>query len=373
MGFEEKNADVSTRLKCSNCGAPLVFQPGTDSLVCPYCGAENTIQNKKSEVIHSFDYEKFIHYQEEAIVNDVFSVKCANCGATTTLPENVNAADCPFCDSPLVITQSQKGKVIQPHYVLPFFFDEKKAIDLYKKWMAKLWFAPNDLVKNINETKRDKVIGIYLPYWSYDFKTQTDYAGERGDYYYTTETYTVRVDDHDEERTEQVRHTDWTYVRGDVYCSFDNILVIASKSLERRVTNKLGPWNLQALRTYKEEYLSGFRSELYALNAEDGFAQAKNIVDSSIRNAIRNDIGGDEQRIRNYDTNYSNIGLKYNLLPIWITAFHFKGKLYQIVVNGCTGEVIGDRPYSAGKIILAILIGLLIVGLIYLYANQANG
>jgi hypothetical protein len=53
------------------------------------------------------------------------------------------------------------------------------------------------------------------------------------------------------------------------------------------------------------------------------------------------------------------------LLPVWMLAYRYKGKSYQVVVNAATGEVQGDRPWSAWKIALAVIAGLVVVGGIY--------
>ncbi len=49
---------------------------------------------------------------------------------------------------------------------------------------------------------------------------------------------------------------------------------------------------------------------------------------------------------------------KHVLLPVWVAAFQFLGRPYRFVVNGRTGEVHGDRPWSAFKIGLAVAVGL---------------
>ena len=80
-----------------------------------------------------------------------------------------------------------------------------------------------------------------------------------------------------------------------------------------------------------------------------------------IRESILNDIGGDEQSIDSIDTTYDNIGLKYVLLPAWISAYRYSNKLYHFTVNACTGEVVGERPYSALKIALAVIAGIILI------------
>jgi hypothetical protein len=93
-------------------------------------------------------------------------------------------------------------------------------------------------------------------------------------------------------------------------------------------------------------------------------------MDPVIRDEIRGDIGGDEQRIDNYDVTYNALGLKYLLLPVWISAYRYNGKLYHFVVNACTGEVTGNRPYSWAKI-AGLVIGIIIaVIIIYQFAQS---
>ena len=48
------------------------------------------------------------------------------------------------------------------------------------------------------------------------------------------------------------------------------------------------------------------------------------------------------------------------LLPVWLAAYKYRGKTYRFVVNGRTGRVQGERPYSAWKIAFAVLIGLIL-------------
>jgi hypothetical protein len=82
----------------------------------------------------------------------------------------------------------------------------------------------------------------------------------------------------------------------------------------------------------------------------------------TIRRDIERDIGGDHQRIHAADTRYGEIRFKHILLPVWMSAFRFRAQVYRFVVNGCTGEVQGERPYSPWKIALAVLLVALLIG-----------
>lgn len=83
------------------------------------------------------------------------------------------------------------------------------------------------------------------------------------------------------------------------------------------------------------------------------------------------DIGGDEQRIDELSTDYSEITFKHLLLPVYAGAYRYNRKLYQILVNGRTGEIQGERPYSVWKIALFVAFILFIVAIIVIvFGNQ---
>ena len=52
------------------------------------------------------------------------------------------------------------------------------------------------------------------------------------------------------------------------------------------------------------------------------------------------------------------------LLPVWIGAYRFHDRVFQIAVNARTGEVQGDRPYSSVKITILVLVILLAIVMI---------
>jgi len=59
------------------------------------------------------------------------------------------------------------------------------------------------------------------------------------------------------------------------------------------------------------------------------------------------------------------------LLPTWTSAYRFKKKTYQYVVNARTAEVQGGRPYSWMKISVAVLVSLAsIFGLWAVFAGE---
>ena len=93
-------------------------------------------------------------------------------------------------------------------------------------------------------------------------------------------------------------------------------------------------------------------------------------MDRIIERDVKFDIGGDRQRIQHIDTDLSDLTFKHILLPVWLAAYKYRGKTYRFVVNGRTGRVQGERPYSAIKITIAVVLGLMAAALIGFFAAQ---
>lgn len=371
--LEEKTKEISNQLDCKECGALLKYAPGTVHLKCEYCGCANEIKEAvEATIIEEIDFEKFLNENDSGIEKqEIITIKCGNCGAATTLKPNVTSDSCPFCASPIVITGGTANSIIKPKYLLPFKIDQKTAFDDFKNWIKSLWFAPNDLKNYVDNA--EKLNGMYIPYWTYDSKTVSDYSGQRGDNYTTVESYTTVENGKTVTRERTVTRIRWSYASGTVYNDFDDVLVLASNSLPESYTNALEPWDMGNITAYNDKFLSGFRSESYQVDVKTGFEKSKVIMSGAIRDTVCNDIGGDHQKITSVSTIYNDITFKHILLPIWLSAFRYNEKVYRFMINGRTGEVQGERPYSTIKIILTVLAGIAIGVGIYFglrYYNQ---
>ncbi len=366
QNFDPKLADTNQKdIVCTNCAAKLVFEPGTTSLACPYCGTMNEIEIS-AESIDEMDFEQFLKDAEHGSdIEEISTIACDACGAVTSLDKNVVSSECPFCGNKLIVKNESTSKQLKPKSVLPFKITSKQAMDSFKGWLKKLWFAPPGLKQFASQA--EKVAGMYLPYWTYDSDTYTFYRGQRGDNYTVSESYT---DGNGKSQTRNVTKTRWTNVSGSVSKFFDDVLVIASKSLPQNKTDKLEPWDLENLIPFDEKFLSGFRTESYGIGLKDGFDTAKSKMEPRIKDAINSQIGGDHQRITFSQTTYSKITFKHTLLPIWISAYRFKDKVYRFIVNGRTGKVQGERPWCWWKIALLVLAIVGAIGALVYFGGQ---
>ncbi len=364
---DRKAGSLQQSFKCKSCGAKMEFKPGSGSQVCPYCDHENPIPESEKD-IKELDFKAYMaDMQDSSDMQETLVIKCPECAAETTSLPNITSQECPYCGVNIVATASSK-KLIKPKSLLPFKVTKKESWDSFKKWATSLWFAPNDLKKLAGQA--ENVSGVYVPYWTYDTDTTTFYRGQRGEHYWVTEHYTTTVNGKSVRRSRQVRKTRWYPAWGTVWNIFDDVLVLASKSLPRKYTEALEPWDLENLVPYKDEYLSGMKSESYQVDLIDGFGNAQRIMDEELRHLVKRDIGGDVQRITSMNTQYDDITFKHILLPVWISAYRYKEKVFRFLVNARTGEVQGERPYSWVKIALAVIAGAAILGTIALIALQ---
>ena len=342
---------------CRECGAELRFQPGTSALVCPYCGASNAIESGDEPAVE-LDYRAHLAKLAEAEPTLARRVlKCGSCAAEVERAEHVTSLDCAFCGAPMVAAEEERV-VIKPAWLLPFHVDTAAARDAYRVWIAKRWFAPSDLKRYARQDER--LQGIYLPHWTYDARTTTRYTGMRGDHYWVT------VGSGKNKR--RVRRTRWFPASGTVADAFDDILVVASRTLPRDDMDALTPWDLANLVAYSQDYLAGFAAESYQVGLEEGFGEAAKIMDGHIRNTIRHDIGGDVQQIHTVDITWHEMMFKHILLPVWVTAYRYRDTVYRVLVNARTGEVRGQRPWSFWKIFFAVLGAAAVAGGIALVA-----
>ncbi|HET6501341.1 MAG TPA: hypothetical protein VFG87_11325 [Amycolatopsis sp.] len=340
---------------CGGCGARVEFAPGTTALRCPYCGFQQQIEAVDRQVREHPIAELATLPRKPVGTLATHELVCRQCGARTQ--SNELSGRCQFCSAPLVVDPAAVGQIL-PEAVLPFTLDHNGLRGALRGWVSSRWFAPSAL-KKISEAESTK--STYLPHWTYDSSTTTQYAGARGEYYYVTESYT---DSSGNRQTRRVRHTRWHRAHGTVGRFFDDVLVPATGYVPVERLDDLAPWPLADAVAYQPQYLAGHYTLRYDVEPEAGLDEAKRRMAPVIREDCRRDIGGDEQRVERVDTHYADITFKLMLLPVWAAFYVYGGKRFQVFVNGRTGEVHGERPYSAVKIALAIIAAVLIIAAI---------
>ena len=352
---------------CDNCGADLEFSIGQQDLKCPYCGHEKLIELAADADIGEQDFHTILvkvrEWREKSNGQDQSGqseVRCVGCGGNVVFVGSLTSSECPYCGSPIQLDKVHDSpKRIPVHGVLPFQIEKEKARQNLTAWVRSRWFAPGEFALRGVDGRFN---GVYLPFWTYDSLTFSRYSGERGDHYFVTVT--------ENNQTKQERRTRWSPASGSHQRFFDDVLTLGTKGMRRDMMDALEPWPLESLQPFSQELLAGFLARTYEVELDEGFPIAKQKMDAGIASDVRGLIGGDEQRVSEIKTRYDAITFKHLLLlPVWLLAYRYHDKSYQIFINAVTGEVQGERPYSFWKIFLTVLLAVGIVATVALVSK----
>jgi DNA-directed RNA polymerase subunit RPC12/RpoP len=363
---------------CKSCGAKLAYDAGSQGMACPYCGykeavaavvappgaGQGALQVAAPGQIREIPLAQGMALALKGFGAPVTTVKCSDCGATVNVGEGERTAACAFCGSKQVLAEATNQGAIRPESLVPFKVSKEDANGRFGVWIGKLWFRPSDLKKM---AKVQEIGGVYIPFWTFDAFVSSEWSADRGWYYYENETYTENVDGRMETRTRQVQRTRWESASGYRQDNYDDVLVCASKGLPGHLVDNLSTFDTKALTPYQPQFLSGWRAESYAIDLMPGWALGQQKIETSQVGRCAGDVGGDTQRGLNVRNQFSNVTFKHVLLPIWIAAYRYNGKVYRFLVNGQTGEVVGVAPWSVWKILGLIFFILAIIGAIVAY------
>lgn len=354
---------------CDRCGADLVFSIGQQTLQCPYCSAIKQIAPPKDVPIVERDYLKALERlkrlretpsDDSESADNQHAIRCSSCGAEVVFQGTLTSSQCPYCASPLQRDNIHDATSRLPvDGVLPFLVPQSEAAENLRTWVKSLWFAPNEFLK---QGANGKFNGVYMPYYTFDAATYTRFSGQRGDIYF------IVVGEGNNRRTvQQIR---WSYRDGAFRRFFDDVMIIAATRQHIDLVEALEPWPLQRLIPFTPEVLAGFFSRTYDLELEEGFHNARQRIESALAVEVRQRIGGDTQQVDSQQTSYSDVTYKHILLPVWLMAYRYRDKTYQVMMNAATGEVTGQRPYSLVKIGFAMLIAAIVFFTLFAMSNQ---
>ena len=286
-------------------------------------------------------------------------VQCGSCGAISIFVDGRVAQACDFCGSPKILAHESHGDAITPQSVLPFKVSDIAVRDAFRGWIVKRWFAPNALK---NSATLDRLHGIYLPYWTFDARVSARWTAESGRM--VPRQVTRRgADGKVQVVTEQT--VIWTPVAGAFEHFFDDELVPGTEGIHRNLLRRIEPFPTTSnqLRGYSPDFVRGWTVERYQIDLRQ--AQAINYGDmqNKVRMLASQQIGNPLQRNLQVAAQYSGRTFKHVLMPVWLVSYRYHGKAYQLVANGWTGAMAGERPYSWIKIAVAVLVGLIVLAI----------
>ncbi|MEP9414635.1 TFIIB-type zinc ribbon-containing protein [Gordonia sp. VNQ95] len=353
---------------CVNCGDDLEFDPASGLLSCPSCGSTRAVQLDPTQHVGQHDLRDprvgqlstpgLLSSNDPAAASE-HQVTCQNCGGAVIFTGTLTATRCPYCASPIQRDDVHAAPEVLPvDGVIPFRVDDDAATKSIEQWIHSRWFAPSEFKKY---RQLGSLQSVYFSYFSYTTTAHTSYQGERGD------DYTVTVGSGKDRRTET--RTRWRSVSGHVTDQFTEVPALANDGIDPQRVEALKPWPIEQAQPFTGQFLAGHLARSYDHGPDETFGRARaEEIDPAIESSVRSDIGGDKQRIHSSHTDFNPLRFRYLLVPIWLLTVIYGGTPFQVYINGVTGEVQGDRPYSVVKIVSAITaVIIVIVGIFVLY------
>lgn len=350
LQLAQDNATSSAH-RCKHCRGETRYDAKLQCMRCLHCGQTATAGGRGGK-IKLYDVDKGLA-GAEALGYGLSSriAKCGECGALVHFGATRIANRCAFCGSPQVLELKTSRQVIKPESLIPFRIDEAEATQALAGWLHGLRFRPSDLLR---EARVGRLTGMYVPYWAFTAKAHSEWTAEAGYHYYETETYTeTNAQGETETKTREVQRTRWEPASGSREDKEEDLLVCASAAAREDLLPFAESFETKLLVPYAPEYLVGWVAEEYSVELATAWLQAKGSIESSQHFRCSRDVPGQEQRGLSVTTVITAPRFRHVLLPVWISAYRYRGQIYRFLINGQTGQLSAEAPpYSVLKLSL---------------------
>ena len=327
---------------CKNCGHALVFYPARQKLACSACGSTFFPQEVESEAkTYREDLEaeslNKINGTDDKDLMDCYVYTCSECGGEIIVNGTEASTTCVYCGNPNVVF-SRIAKQKCPEFILPFRITRERAIAIVKEQVRSGFFIPRE----IKDFSVDCCRGIYLPYWvvNADFYDAVIVQGQ----------------------VKQGKSLVTKYFGRAGSMKLKNLPLDASRALSDESSSRLEPFNLRDLKTFDEDYLAGFYSNVSDVTYSDIRCAALERAKEYFNQEAINDVSASSKKvIASQPSLKLDDDMVYVMLPAWFITLNYKGKHNTILVNGDTGKVVCALPWK--KVLfftLLIALGILI-------------
>jgi hypothetical protein len=348
----------------------MEWNAAKQAIGCPFCGfvPKEQAPHPAAGGIVEHDLEKALGAagdEQRGYGTETIKVKCQSCQAISVFQPSRVAQRCEFCGSPSIVPYQETRDAITPESLLPVKLDEPRVRDIIKRWVASRWFAPNNLKSG---SLTDTLKSIYLPYWTFDARSHADWTAMSGDYYYTTEQYT---DSKGQTQTRQVRHTRWYPSSGQLDHFFDDDPVPGTVGVRMDLLRQIEPFPTSELQVYDPAYVRGWTVERYQVDLRKASDTNRQQMDNVLTSLCDAQVPGDTHTNLNVTSQYSTRTFKHILVPVWLVTYTLGPRSFQMIVNGYTGKVAGDRPVSWPKVFFYVILPAIII-LIIIAITQSS-
>ena len=288
---------------------------------------------------------------ERKHISNTFVLRCMHCGFPIFFTKQPDITVCPYCHKQLDAKKKEEQMVIQPDFHVPLKIREAELKSILKHHFKHKFFVLKDYKQTVFD--HAEFSSIYIPQWFFGVITSSEYIGLKG----IDQQQTQPSAESQEKAGKEIKYNECSGTHG---MMFKDIVIPASKFNVKIDTN------VTKIPFRAELYSSSSLFELYGCNHVEGTKALKNQIDTEIKDAIKNEIGGIEPKIKTIKTAYTNVDSSLALYPIWSSLFTYNGKDYRIIVDGYTGKVSMQSPKDKVKIYVTIAIVLATISAIVL-------
>lgn len=321
--------------KCEKCHGDLVFDAQNQVLMCQKCGNALLVTDQGDNLEKSFS-ELLMNaptWQKDASV-----FQCQHCGAKSIISKFDIVAECDYCGANN-INEIKEIPGVRPDAVVLFNLSKEEVQKKVHTWLSKRYFAPNDFKQMVANRQ---LHGVYFPVFNFDACVDTKYNGIQ----IVSHTVSVDVDGETVTRTEDFHHP----LYGIDKHTFDDVLVLANEKITAQTLKSLQPFDTKKSKPFQQAYLSGYGVSQASKEPTQAWDDAKRQMEEVIRRKIKQQHSGVRIVDLKLDMEITDVKYKYALLPIYVGRTEYKGKKYELYVNGQTGKVYGKTPKSKWKV-----------------------
>jgi transcription elongation factor Elf1 len=341
--------DSPTSFSCPNCGANTAYDVAAGGIACEYCGyvaPVHTVHVGQTAAEYEFTLDT-VSQAERGWGEKRQVLHCESCGAELSIPYGALTSTCPYCASNHVNVTISLEEDLRPRFLIPFKLDKAQSKQQVVEWLGKGWFHPDDLAAN---TVVGRLSGVYLPFWTFDTEVDAAWKAEVG------HEHTVRHYNASQKRWETRTKIVWRWETGDIHLSIDDFLVTGSSArrISLRILRRISNFVMSGLETYDPSYLAGWQAQAYETTLTEAWETGKESIREQAKKACYQDIHSTHVRNFSMSADFADESWRYVLLPVYLAAYHSGEETYQVMVNGQTGTVAGQKPVAWWKIWLAV-------------------
>jgi predicted RNA-binding Zn-ribbon protein involved in translation (DUF1610 family) len=341
----KEEAEETRTFKCRHCGGTIAYSPTDRKLTCPYCGGAQDVEAEEvGRAAAEFEFTlETMEQAQRGWGEERRELACESCGAVVATSPDTLTSTCAFCGSNRVLARDAAGDVLRPTSLLPFTVAQERCRTLASEWLGRGWMHPAEL-RDVRALKG--LTGIYLPYWTFDAHIRAAWKAEVGT------RRTERYYSDGEWKTRTV--IDWDWRSGRVSVPINDHVLPGTGHVSRVILDKILPFNLNELTEYDAGYLAGWQTKTYDVQLQDAWQLAKQEMRAKAKDACYSDTGSSHVRNMRMTADFADERWRYILLPVYLASYPFDDSVFQVMVNGQTGKVAGQKPIAWLKVWLVI-------------------